>query len=46
LAYWKKKVASTQASENRRFYEKEGVLFLWPTCIGEKGRTLGKTIWD
>ncbi len=29
--------------QNRRFYGKMECLPLWPTYIGEKGRTLGKT---
>jgi hypothetical protein len=29
--------------QNRRFYGKMEFLSLWPTYIGEKGRTLGKT---
>jgi hypothetical protein len=29
--------------QNRRFYGKMKYLSLWPTYIGEKGRTLGKT---
>jgi hypothetical protein len=32
-----------EAPRNRRFYEKMQCLFLWPTYIGEKGRTLDKT---
>jgi hypothetical protein len=29
--------------KNRRFYGKMECLSLWPTYVGEKGRTLGKT---
>jgi hypothetical protein len=29
--------------DNKRFYVKIECLALWPTNIGEKGRTLGKT---
>jgi hypothetical protein len=29
--------------QNRRFYVKMECLSLWPSYIGEKGRTLGKT---
>jgi hypothetical protein len=29
--------------KNRRFYRKMECLLLWPSYIGEKGRTLGKT---
>jgi hypothetical protein len=32
-----------EAPHNRRFYGKMKCLPLWPTYIGEKGRTLGKT---
>ncbi len=32
-----------EAPQNRRFYLKMECLPLWPTYIGEKGRTLGKT---
>jgi hypothetical protein len=32
-----------EAFQNRRFYGKMECLPLWPTYIGEKGRTLGKT---
>jgi hypothetical protein len=31
-----------EAPQNRRLYEKMECLPLWPTYIGEKGRTLGK----
>jgi len=37
------KVETMEASQNRRFYGKMECLSLWPTYIGEKGRTLGKT---
>jgi hypothetical protein len=39
----KKKVETMKAFQNRRFYGKMECLPLWPTCIGEKGRTWGKT---
>jgi hypothetical protein len=32
-----------KAPQNRRFYGKMEYIPLWPTYIGEKGRTLGKT---
>jgi hypothetical protein len=32
-----------EAPQNRRFYGKMECLPLWPTYIGEKGKTLGKT---
>jgi hypothetical protein len=32
-----------EAPQNRRFYGKKGCLPLWPTYIGEKGRTFDKT---
>jgi len=38
-----KKVESMEVSQSRRFYRKMQCLPLWPTYIGEKGRTLGKT---
>jgi hypothetical protein len=38
-----KKLETMEAPHNRRFYGKMECLPLWPTCIGEKGRTLGKT---
>jgi hypothetical protein len=38
-----KKVETMEAPSNRRFYGKMKCLLLWPTYIGEKGRTLGKT---
>jgi len=38
-----KKVETMEASQNRRSYGKMECLPLWPTCICEKGRTLGKT---
>jgi hypothetical protein len=41
----KKKVETMEAYQNRRFYGKMKCLPLWPTYIGEKGRTLGKTYW-
>jgi len=43
LAHRKKKVETTKAPQNKRFYGKMECLTLWPTYIGEKGRTLGKT---
>jgi hypothetical protein len=37
------KVEFMKAPQNRRFYGKKMECFsLWPTYIGEKGRTLGK----
>jgi len=39
----KKKFESMEAPQNRRFDGKIGSLALWPSYIGEKGRTLGKT---
>jgi len=38
----KKKVETMEAPQNRRFYGKMERLPLWPTYIGEKGRTFGK----
>jgi hypothetical protein len=38
-----KKVETIEAPQNRRFYGKMECIPLWPTYIGEKGRTLGKT---
>jgi len=32
-----------EAPQNRRFYEKMECLPLWPTYLGDKWRTLGKT---
>jgi hypothetical protein len=43
LAHDKKKLETMEAPQNRRFYEKMECLPLWPTYIGEKWRTLGKT---
>ncbi len=40
---WPKKVETMEPPQNRRFYGKMECLSLWPTYIGEKGRTLGKT---
>jgi hypothetical protein len=34
-----------EAPQNWRLYWKMESLVLWPTYIGEKGRTLGKTYW-
>jgi len=42
---WQKKVETMEAPQIRRFYEKMECLPFWPTYIGEKGRTLGKTCW-
>jgi len=39
----KKKLKLWRLPQNRRFYGKMKCLPLWPTYIGEKGRTLGKT---
>ncbi len=38
-----KKIETTKSPQNKRFCEKAMCLSLWPTYIGEKGRTLGKT---
>jgi hypothetical protein len=38
-----KKVKFMEAPQNRRFYGMMECLRLWPTYIGVKGRTLGKT---
>jgi len=38
-----KKNETMEAPQNRRFYGKMEYLHLWPTYIGEKGRTLGQT---
>jgi len=43
LAHCKKKIEIMEAPQNRRFYGKMECLPLWPTCIGETGRTLNKT---
>jgi hypothetical protein len=32
-----------EVPQNKKLYEKMECLPLWPTYIGEKGRTLGKT---
>jgi hypothetical protein len=32
-----------EAPQNRKFYGAKECLPLWPSYIGEKGRTLGKT---
>jgi len=37
-----KKLETMEAAQNRRFYGMRECLTLWPTYIGEKGRTLGK----
>jgi hypothetical protein len=39
----KKKIETMEASHNRNFCGTMECLLLWPTYIGEKGRTLGKT---
>ncbi len=39
----KKKLKLWRLPQNRRFHGKMECLPLWPTYIGEKGRTLGKT---
>jgi len=39
----KNNVETMEAPQNRRFYGKMECLPLWPTYIGEKGRTSGKT---
>jgi hypothetical protein len=38
-----KRLKLMEALQYRRFYVKMECLLLWPTYIGEKGRTLGKT---
>jgi len=38
-----KKIETIEDPQNRRFYGMMKCLPLWPTYIGEKGRTLGKT---
>jgi len=38
-----KEVETVEAPQNRRFCGTMETLSLWPTYIGEKGRTLGKT---
>jgi hypothetical protein len=43
LGHSQKKVETMEAPQNRRFYWKMGCLSFWPTYIGDKGRTLGKT---
>ncbi len=43
LAHDQKKVEIMEASQCRRFYGKKKCLALWPSYIGEKGRTLGNT---
>jgi hypothetical protein len=40
---WPKKNGIVEAPHNRRFSGKMECLPLWPSYIGEKGRTLGKT---
>jgi hypothetical protein len=35
-----------EVPQNRRVYGKMEFLLLWPTYIGEKGRTFGQNIWD
>jgi hypothetical protein len=40
-----KQVETMEAPQNRRFYGKMERLPIRPTCIGEKGRTLGKTYY-
>jgi hypothetical protein len=39
----KKKVETMEAPQNKRFYGKMKCFSLWPTYVGEKGRTLAKT---
>jgi hypothetical protein len=41
----KKNLKLWKLPKNRRFYGKMNCLPLWPTYIGEKGRTLDKTYW-
>jgi hypothetical protein len=38
-----KKIETMDTPQNRRFFGKMKCLSVWPTYIGEKGRTLGKT---
>jgi hypothetical protein len=38
-----KEVETMEAPQNIKFYGKMECFSLWPTYIGEKGRTLGKT---
>jgi len=38
-----KKIEIMEAPQNRRFYGKMDCFPLWPTYIGEKGRTFSKT---
>jgi len=43
----KKKVETMEAPQTRSFYGKmEECLPLWPTSLGEKGRTFGQNIWE
>jgi len=43
LAHHRKKLKIQRLPKNRRFHGKMECLPLWPTYIGEKGKTLGKT---
>jgi hypothetical protein len=43
LALCQKKVQTIKTHKNRRLHGKMKCLPLWPSYIGEKGRTLGKT---
>jgi len=44
-----KKIETMEARQNRRFYGKMVFLPLWPTYIGEKGKTHGikvRSYWE
>jgi hypothetical protein len=41
--HWEPDVETMEAPKNRRNYGKMEHLPFWPTYMGEKGRTLGKT---
>ncbi len=43
IDHCKKNVKTMEAPQNRRLYGMIKCLPLWPTYVGEKGRTLGKT---
>jgi hypothetical protein len=43
LARAKKRFGAMEAPSTTRFYGKTKCLYLWPSYIREKGRTLGKT---
>jgi len=46
LAHCKKKVEIWRLPKIENFMERWNASPLWPTYIGEKGRTLGKTCGD